>query len=330
FFKGAKWSPDGTMVAAHLEDNSLRLYDVSNAVSSFSSKEQHESAAAVHSCRSLQTICHGETLVDYAWYPYMSRYDPALCCLVESTRDHPLHLRDTNSGKVRASYVAYDSKDVLMTASAVAFSPDAGSILAGYNGSIARFDMQRPGLPVDQVATTPTRRSRDGMKGIVSCIAVSPATAPAKMVACGSFSGQMSLRSLGQLEASCIGVWPAPAEYGGRGVTQLKWSPDGMLLWVASRQSMHIVGWDVRDMRGPWAVVLRDSLTQQRMGFDLDATGRHIVAGEMDGCVAFHDIYAEEGQQQRARMRMHGDLVSDVCSHPYYPLLATTSGQRHF
>ncbi|KAJ1965940.1 hypothetical protein GGI12_000418 [Dipsacomyces acuminosporus] len=330
FFKGIKWSPDGIVIAAHLEDNTLRLYDVGDVLVDLSSTDYQTSCKAL---RSSLSIRHGETLIDYAWYPYMSRHEPSVCCLVESMRDHPIHLRDTNSGKVRASYTAFDDKDVLMAASSVLFTPDAAGILAGFNGRIAQFDTQRPGLPIELVSTSPSRRSKDGMKGIVSCMAISPSAAPSRMVACGSFSGQMSLRSLNQLDADCIGVWPAPEEYGGRGVTEIKWSPDGTRLWAASRQSMHIVGWDIRDMRGPWAVIPRNGSTQQRMGFDLDTAGRHVVAGEMDGSVSFHDVYSSESEQVDkgpVRLDAHDDLVGGVASHPFYAVLATASGQRHF
>ncbi|KAJ2771280.1 hypothetical protein IWQ56_001847 [Coemansia nantahalensis] len=262
----------------------------------------------------------------------MNRHDPATCCLVESVRDHPIHLRGAGSGGdtgVRASYVARSAMDALMSASAVAFSPDGASVLAGYPGHLARFDVQRPGLPVELAATFGTRRGGDGMKGLVSCVAPAPATAASAAVACASFGGQVGLfDATGGLGS--VALWQVPEEYRGRGVTELRWAPNGVNLWAASRHSQHIVAWDVRDLRGPCAAVRRACSTQQRMGFDFDATGRHLVAGEMDGHVAVHDTTALDDARPAARLAAHGDLVAAVSAHPFYPLLATASGQRHF
>ncbi|KAJ1732895.1 hypothetical protein LPJ61_001824 [Coemansia biformis] len=328
FFRCAKWSPDGTTVATSSGDNALRLYNLSAAVMRFADHAEQKSEM----CAPEVVVPHGETLLDYAWYPYMNQHDPATCCLVESMRDHPIQLRDSTSGgadSVRASYVAYDAKDVLMSASAVAFSADGASVLAGYAHHIARFDVQRPGLPVDLATTSPSRRSRDGMKGIVSCVAPPLGAAPSQTVACASFSGQLGLfHATGGLGS--IAVWRVPEEYRGCGVTELRWAPNGVNLWAASRQSQYIVAWDVRDVRGPCAVLRRPCSTQQRMGFDFDSTGRHLVAGEMDGHVSIHDTTALDDARPVARLAAHGDLVAAVSTHPYYPLLATASGQRHF
>ncbi|KAJ2308204.1 hypothetical protein IWW54_004140 [Coemansia sp. RSA 2705] len=312
-FRSVEWSPDGTMLAASTDSNALRLYDLNGLVTRYSENAALNATLAEHT-----QIAHGGPLLSYAWYPYMSRHDAATCCVAESVRDHPVQLRDTGSGGVRASYAACNNKDVLLSASAVAFSRDARSIYAGYAGHIARFDVQRPGLPVDLELTSPSRRSRDGMKGIVSCLAAGA------MLACGTFGGQLALHSAG----SGLRVWRVPDAYRGGGVTELRWAPNGVHVWAGSRHSRSIVAWDVRDLRGPWAVVERDCLTPQRMQFGFDATGRHLAAGEMDGRVAIHDIDAPE--RDPVRLQAHADLVAAVSPHPYYPLLATASGQRRF
>ncbi|KAJ1934268.1 hypothetical protein EC988_008859 [Linderina pennispora] len=213
-----------------------------------------------------------------------------------------------------------------MTANCTLFSPDGSRIYAGYQRSIGVFDTQRAGLPISLDSTSPTRRSKDGVRGIISCLAFSPTS---QVLACGSFSGQISLRSADSTTAS---VWPVPAEYAGQGVAHLQWSPNGMLLWAAPRQSRHIVAWDVRDLRGPYAVVERPATTQQRMAFDFDSMGRFLVAGQMDGSLAFHDICGLDSAEDRdvARVPAHDDLVAGVACHPHYALLATAAGQRRF
>ncbi|KAJ1827948.1 Telomerase Cajal body protein 1, partial [Coemansia sp. RSA 2599] len=217
-FRSVHWSPDGQSLAASNEDNALRIYDYQPAEG-----EQKQLEPRL-------TIAHGETLTAYRWYPYMSTSDPATCCIAEATRDQPIHIRDSNSGAVRASYAAYSAHETLMTAGAVAFSWDGAKILAGYAGHLAQFDVQRPGLPVDTGATTPSRRSKEGMKGVVSCIA--PRNNDTRTMACASFSGHLSVRLQADIKAAEL-VWAFPEEYGGRrGIDHLAWSPDGGLLWA--------------------------------------------------------------------------------------------------
>ncbi|KAI9506550.1 Telomerase Cajal body protein 1 [Coemansia spiralis] len=323
FYKSAKWSPDGSMIATNSEDNSLCIYDLSDTVIKYSNNQQQQDSV---SNNVVLVAPHGETLLDYAWYPYMSRHDLATGCLIESVREHPIQLRDMHTGAVRASYRAFDTKDVLMSANAVAFSADAQSIYSGYPGALARFDVQRPGLPVDQVLTSPSRRCKDGMKGVVSCIAVPQSISQTGAhMACASFSGHIGIRALGDINNS-VTWWRFPQEYGGSGVTVLRWSPNGTL-WAASRRSDYIVGWDIRDLRGPLAVVRRQCTTQQRMEFDFDGSGRHLIAGEMDGAISIHDTFVDG---TATKLQGHGDLVAGVSSHPFYSLVATASGQRHF
>ncbi|PIA16368.1 WD40 repeat-like protein, partial [Coemansia reversa NRRL 1564] len=322
FIRSAKWSPDGTLVATNTDNNTLRLYDLTDVVSQYATQTQ----GAKTSLSTIMQISHGETLLDYAWYPYMNQHAPATCCLIESTSDHPLHLRDSNSGGVRASYAAYNAKELLMTASSTAFSGDGSSVFGGYTNYIARFDVQRPGTPVDLASTSPSRRSRGGLKGIVSCLVPAPGSMPTGMLGCASFSGQIGLVH-STTDMKEMTVWRMPEEYRCCGITELKWAPDGMHLWAASRQSSHIVAWDIRDLRGPFATMPRACPTQQRMSFDFDAAGTQLVAGETDGSITFHDI---QDQRPPVRIAAHGDLVAGVSAHPFYPLLATASGQRHF
>ncbi|KAJ2129172.1 hypothetical protein GGF48_002544 [Coemansia sp. RSA 921] len=322
-YRAVEWSPDGTMLAASTDDSTLRIYDVKTQVTQYASGEHGMSPLAAYT-----TIAHAGTLLGFAWYPHMNR-DPAANCFIESVRDHPLHLCDTQTGKVRASYSAYDAYDTLMSATAVAFSHDGTSIYAGYATHIGRFDVHREGPPVELTQTTPSRRSRDGLKGIVSCLATNNTH-----IASATLSGQLALHTP-DTQIAC--VWRVPVEYGGTGVTHLRWAPNNIHVWAASRQSEFIVAWDIRDLRAPCAVVRRPGRTMQRMQFAFDASGRHLAVGQADGRVVLHDLNALDCDQSNAlvqddpnSVQAHGDLVAGISSHPYYPLLATASGQRRF
>lgn len=42
-----------------------------------------------------------EPIYECCWYPLMNIQDPATCCFLTSSRDHPVHLWDSNTGEVR-------------------------------------------------------------------------------------------------------------------------------------------------------------------------------------------------------------------------------------
>lgn len=48
-------------------------------------------------------IREGEVIYDMCWYPGMTTLDPATCCVLSSSRDHPVHLWDAFTGEVRIS-----------------------------------------------------------------------------------------------------------------------------------------------------------------------------------------------------------------------------------
>jgi hypothetical protein len=45
-------------------------------------------------------IKEGEVIYDMCWYPAMNSQDPASCCVLSSSRDHPVHLWDAYTGEV--------------------------------------------------------------------------------------------------------------------------------------------------------------------------------------------------------------------------------------
>jgi WD40 repeat protein len=61
----------------------------------------------------------------------MQPSEPASCCYLSTSRDHPIHLWDAFTGQLRASYRAYDHMDELAAAYCVTFSPYGDKIFAG-------------------------------------------------------------------------------------------------------------------------------------------------------------------------------------------------------
>ena len=98
-----------------------------------------------------------------------------------------MHLWDAVSGTLRASYVGFNHLDEVDAANSVVFEPSGRFIYAGYERAVRVFDVTRPGRAVETRPTAATRKSRDGQRGLLSCLAFSPDGSG--LYAAGSFAG---------------------------------------------------------------------------------------------------------------------------------------------
>ncbi|CAM9373963.1 unnamed protein product [Choristocarpus tenellus] len=142
----------------------------------------------------LQSV-EGETIYDFAWYPYMTSANPATCVFVSTSRDHPLHMWDAFTGALRATYRAYDHLDEVVAASSVCFNTTGSKIFAGYNRMIRVFDVSQPGRSFEARPTCKTRKSVVGQRGIISSLAFSPDTSGGGVFAAGSYARSVCLYS---------------------------------------------------------------------------------------------------------------------------------------
>ena len=117
FLKGVKFSPDGTCLLTCNEDNTLRLYEVPKQCFNFESEIPSEVQTAQHkSIAESMDVCaptvissvlssnEGETVYDYAWYPYMNSLDPITCFYASTSRDNPIHIWDAYNGSMRTTF----------------------------------------------------------------------------------------------------------------------------------------------------------------------------------------------------------------------------------
>ena len=118
----------------------------------------------------------------------------------------------------------------------------------------------------------------------------------------------------------------------------MKFSWDGTKLFTGSRRSHEIICWDIRYLSTILYSLKRDSDTNQRIYFDTNPYTDHLVSGGQDGDVRFYDLAARatddddsnESTEATFRFRAHQDCVNGVSLHPFYPLLASCSGERKF
>lgn len=202
-----------------------------------------------------------------------------------------MHLWDAYTGHLRASYAAHNHLDELAAAYSVVFSSCGTRLIAGYERALRLFDVSRPGQECELRATRTTRRTPDGQWGILAALAVNPDMSG--MFAAGSYAG-----------STCVYDERAPGMLAelvdtGAGITRLRFSADGMLLYAGARRSSDVVCWDVRMACRVVARFARAAPTNQRIGFDLLPAaglrgGAALITGSADGRALVYDAASAE------------------------------------
>ncbi|GIL92819.1 hypothetical protein Vretimale_19220 [Volvox reticuliferus] len=338
FLKGVKWSPDGACLLTASDDNWLRLYDIpqdarvasclhhpdlppcepESVTAEVSSAELYDNVDAADNLSPALRMHAGETVYDYCWYSRMSTTDPVSCCLASSSRGQPIHLWDACSGTIRCSYRGYNDVDEPTAAYSLAFSPDGGKLLCGYNKSMHVFDVARPGRDYKRIVTH-KRKQPESIAGIVSCIAFSPM---GDVFAAGTYTGALGVYDARTYELLLILT-------GNRGgLTQVMFSSDGNYLYTGARQDDQMFCWDVRSTYEAVYTMQRDTAkTNQRIQFDIEPCGKHLITGGCDGAVTIFDL---QSGTQVDHQRIAADTVNGAVFHPSLDLLATASGHRRY
>ncbi|KAJ9101840.1 hypothetical protein QFC21_003180 [Naganishia friedmannii] len=278
------------------------------------------------------------------WYPSASRYNPATYCYVVGTRDRPVRLIDANDGR-------------FLGPTCMAFNNDATKLYCGHDTAIEVFDFSQPGAEGSRIKLSPSRKSKDGQKGIVSAIAFSPDTSSG-MFAVGTFKGgRISCYSedTGDERLLELELGTGGAKIDGQGYTQVRltWKLphrnsleqeaysrvfcmqlafhplNPYVLFSASRQSDYISVYDIRNPSyGPYLHLHRPGMTQQRLGFDIDWAGRTLTTGATDGTLRVYDINPPVSETPVLQQAAHDDAIGSVALHPFKPWILTAHGSR--
>ncbi|PIN18577.1 Guanine nucleotide-binding protein [Handroanthus impetiginosus] len=313
FLKGVKWSPDGSCFLTCSDDNTLRVfslpYDDSYAAPSMPDSDSYVANLV---------LSEGESVYDYCWYPYMSASNPDLCVFATSTRDHPVHLWDANSGELRCTYRAYDAMDEITAAISIGFNPNGNKIFAGYNKTIRVFDVHRPGRDFEQYSTL--AGNKEGLSGIISSIAFSPTNSG--LLAAGSYNQNVAVYREDNMEM----LYVLHGQEGG--VTQVQFSKDGNYLYTGGRKDPYVLCWDLRKTVDIVYKLYRSTEgTNQRIQFDIEPRGRHLGTGGQDGLVHIYDL---QTGQWVSSFQAASDTINGFSFHPFLPMAATSSGHRRY
>lgn len=319
FAKSVAWSPDGSQLLSTTEDNRLLVHEVDGALLDecryYSSAvlQQSRSEVSGAAVQRRLNINAGSPVYGSQWYPGMHAQSPETCCLVTTCKDRPIQLWSALTGQVQCSYVAKNHLDELDACTALSFNLQGSRIYAGSKSAIRIFDVENPG------ATSSSQR-RHKSSGMVSALAFNPDYSGAYAV--GTYARQITICVEGD-EPPALELQSLDFD-----VTCVKWSPDGVCLWAGGRHCDDIVCWDLRHTRAELGRVERRLASNQRMSFDLDAWGAHLVTGTQDGQVLVYDTATFALAASHAPPA--SDCTNGVSMHLFCALVAVSSGQRHF
>ncbi|KAH9886664.1 WD40-repeat-containing domain protein [Cubamyces lactineus] len=359
FARMAKWSPDGSTALAQCEDRTFRFLQLPEELLGIAVDSTLSSSLP-------RSLTQSAPILDYAWYPCASARDRASFCFVASVRDCPVKLLDASDGRLRASYRIVDHRERQVAPHSLAFNPGANRLYCGFEDAIEVFDIHCPGEGT-RLHTTPSKKSRDGLKGIISALSFAPDMSSA-LYAAGSLSPSAPSSSnialfsedTGEVPVMFVGAEGSQngAGYGVRAsVSQLMFNPGRpYLLYASFRRMDSIFCWDLRaDVSRPIEIFgrkpqpisgkERKAATNQRLRFDIDYGGRWLSVGNQDGGISVFDLAAQPdtapgenaprpGSTPRTTPIMqfdgHRDAVGSVAFHPIRPLLLSVSGSRNF
>ena len=282
----------------------------------------------------------GESARDVAWLPTMRAHDTRTCLFASACKSQPVHLWSAVDGKVAASYGAKNRLDEPMDFNAVCFSRDGSRVFAGAgSGAIRSWDLARPGYHDCHAFVTgfPERGSGRGrgrgrgrgsaytgdatsssFRGAAATMACAPESgATARVVAAGAVGGAIGL--FHQDTGETLMLFEASGEGGGQNaVTRVAWSPCGLYLYAARRRDAAVQCWDARKDSDGCVYEMRrvSGSTNQKIGFDIEPCGRHMVSGGTDGILRAFDL--RDGTEKAAwRACDASEAVSDFAFHPH-------------
>ncbi|KIJ51341.1 hypothetical protein M422DRAFT_43897 [Sphaerobolus stellatus SS14] len=288
FFRSASLCANGKVALVTEENRTISVYEVPSE-----DPEPTEFPLVNH-------FNQPENVLGAVWYPTAVPEEPSVYCFLASVRECPVKLLDASNGRLRASYRIVDHRERQIAPTSMAFNSTASKIYCGFHNAIEVFDVNRPGEG-ERMLTTPSKKSRSGLKGIVSSLAFSPDYSG--LYAAGTFSSNVVL-----YDETSSGAEIVLYLEGVEGpVTQVKFNPmQPHLVYATSRQSNSILSWDIRgDTSYPLQRFERRGMTNQRLNFDLDVFGTTLVTGDQYGFISCFDLTSEPNEGPAAKFKAH-------------------------
>lgn len=340
-FRAAKFSPDGSTIVTHNEDQCLRSFVVPG-----------EESDEPHDLKTQAEFASPSNIQAFDIYPGFDIEDAASTLVLCGSADTPITLRSVLTfDESEASYPFENpTTEEHRSPRSLAFSLDGKHFVAGSYNHIAVFDTaQKIREPVSSLVLRPRKGTLQldswsfTRKSMVSALGISTDG----LLAAGTLEREVGLyerQGLGSCNLT-FGIYDGA----GTGITGLKWSPCGRYLIVAERQSDEMQVYDIRQTQQKVSTLVgRKAMTSQKLGIDTihTQTGYEVWAGGTDGCVRmWSDPGSQEGLQipaeevathQGESLKLDERAlliplasVSGVSWDPTGSILATCSGEMY-
>jgi len=246
--------------------------------------------------------------------------------------------------QLRASYSIVDHRERQIAPHCLSFNANATKIYCGFEDAIEIFDVHRPGNDEGtRLYTTPSKKTKDGLKGIISSIAFCPDQTneyfAAGTLTPSDFNIALFSESTGEKALSWVGC----EELRGS-VSQLKFNPTNpTILYASFRRSALIYSWDLRgDTSTPLQVFQASELgpreiSNQKLMFDIDYAGRWLGVGDHKGDVRLFDLWTTKHSDSQTgpvsstlKYTAHNDATGSVGFNSLKPWLLSIAGSRNF
>ncbi|KAG8867729.1 hypothetical protein FRC20_005064 [Serendipita sp. 405] len=318
--RSAKWCSDGEAILTGNEDRFLDVYSVDEQSDS---PDDNQSPSL-----SKRSFRQGSPIYETAWYPYATPRNPSTYCFLASLRDTPIRLVDATDGRLRASYKIVDHRERFVAPHSIAFNLTAQKFYCGFLDAIEVFDLSVPGEGT-RLHTIPSKKSRDGLRGIISSLVFCPDHSG--LFAAGTFSS-----SIGMLSEDTGGQILMYLDDVKGPVSQLLFHPTNpRLLFARFRHEQSLYVWDVRNtsqcyssLKGP---ITSSQPSNQRRYFDIDSSGRWLVDGDQDGNINIYKVDTLQSENKSVlSFRAHEDAISTAVFRPTKAMVLSVSGSRRF
>jgi WD40 repeat protein len=316
FTKNVKWSPDGLCLLSNSEDNKIRLFDLSSLAADLQQSATDDDVYLKY-ISSTFSVQEGGTIYDFAWYPYMNSADPTTCLFVTTSAGRPVHAWDAFTGKLRNSYSCLDSHYRPVPAYSVSFNLYGNKLFCGLNKEIQVFDTGVSAQGGQAISVLDMNKK--GLNGIISCFAFHPSMPNLFVAGCYN-------KTIGLFDENQANLMVDMFAGHRGGVTYLRFSSDGLYLFSGARLDDSICCWDMRTGKCLYTCE-RKVTTNQRIQFDIDPLGKHLISGSEGGEFIIYDLQKQGEEISRFKVAQH-DAVNGVSVHPYLPALTVSSGER--
>ncbi|OAF66439.1 Telomerase Cajal body protein 1 [Intoshia linei] len=288
YLRGCKWySKDFNYISTNSNDHKIRIFE-------YTSDDKRE-------MEPIFEIFEPQPIYDFEW----CLNEPIL---MTTSRYGPVHCWDLKSDSPILTFSERCHQDTILSAYSLKSSNSFG--YCGYNGFISLVDFE-----------TGKNREKRILKEVTNCkmtiissINVNPAMN--SVYACGSYTGNICL--FAEPDGTFICGF---GEYSS-GISQIKFSDDGLVIYTCARKDDRIIAWDLRNPKTFWNVFNRNSTTNQTIGFDI--FGDKLVSGSTDGYV---HLWSQNKEMYKKR-KICQTVVNDVSFHPSLEIISCSTGNR--